>query len=66
MAIGNWKQSTIVPEGRGVVRGQLGAADPWGYLFVVKVDCEDAQGAAGRAGILDLGGIVCGPAEDAL
>ena len=49
-----------------MVRGQLGAADPWGYLFVVKVDCEDAQGAAGRAGILDLGGIVCGPAEDAL
>ena len=66
MAIGNGKQSTITPEGGGVVSGQLGAADPWGYLLVVIMDSEDAQGTAGRARVLDLCGIVCGPAKDAL
>ena len=65
MAIGNWQQGTIAPEGGVAVRGKLGAADTWGYLPIVIMDCEDAQGAAGWATVWDLRGAVLGPAEDA-
>jgi hypothetical protein len=49
-----------------VIGCQLGAADMWSNLFVVIMDGEDAQGAAGRAGVLNPGGFVGCPAEDAL
>ena len=45
---------------------QLGAADMWSDLLVVIMHGEDAQGAAGRAGVRDLCGMVGCPAEDAL
>ncbi len=45
---------------------QLGAADMWSDLLVVIMDGENAQWAAGGAGVLNLGGVVGCPAEDAL
>lgn len=45
---------------------QVGATDMWSDLLVVIMDGEDAQGAAGWTGVLNPGGMIVRPAEDAL